>query len=41
MATLRPHRARLLGWHPVRPPLGYIGLGAVLGAAAAMSLSGE
>lgn len=41
IATLRHHRLGTLDWGPVRPLAGYIALGAILGAAAAMSLHGE
>lgn len=41
MATLRHHQARTVPWAQVRPLLGYIALGAVPGAAAALALSGD
>lgn len=41
LATLRQHRAGAVRWNMVRPLLGYIALGAVLGAAVAITLSGE
>ncbi|WP_104204567.1 sulfite exporter TauE/SafE family protein [Billgrantia saliphila] len=41
LATLRHHRARTLEWRPLWPLVGYIALGAILGATAAMSLHGE
>src|SRR6478735_9499600 len=41
MATLRHHRAGTLQWVAVRPLLAYIAIGAILGAAMAMSLSGN
>lgn len=41
MATLRHRRAGTLDWQRVRPLLGYVALGAVIGAAAAISLRGE
>ena len=41
MATLRQYRAGVLDWNPVRGLLGYIALGAVLGAGAALSVSGQ
>jgi len=41
LATLRHHRAGTVPWGPVRPLLGYVALGAVPGAAAAMALSGD
>ena len=41
MAMRRQYRAGVLDWHPVRALLGYIALGAVLGAAAAMSVNGQ
>ncbi|MGP9499152.1 sulfite exporter TauE/SafE family protein [Halomonas sp. AOP43-D1-4] len=41
MATWRHHRRQTVQWHLVRPLVGYIAMGAVLGAAVAVSLSGE
>jgi uncharacterized membrane protein YfcA len=41
MATLRHHRAGTVAWGEVRPLVGYIALGAVAGAMAAVSLSGD
>ncbi|ARP85394.1 sulfite exporter TauE/SafE family protein [Bordetella genomosp. 9] len=41
MATWRHHRARTLAWEHVRPLAAYIAAGAVAGAAAAVSLSGD
>ncbi|RUR34350.1 sulfite exporter TauE/SafE family protein [Vreelandella nanhaiensis] len=41
LATWRHHRRHTVQWHLVRPLVGYIAMGAVLGAAAAVSLSGE
>ncbi|WP_286897042.1 sulfite exporter TauE/SafE family protein [Achromobacter sp. UBA2119] len=40
MATLRHYKAGTVPWSQVRPLLGYVALGAVPGAAAAMALSG-
>lgn len=41
LATLRHHRARTLEWKPLLPLVGYVALGAMFGATAAMSLHGE
>ena len=41
LSTWRHHQRQTLQWHLVRPLVGYIAMGAVLGAAAAVSLSGE
>jgi len=41
LSTWRHHRRRTVQWHLVRPLAGYIAIGAVLGAAAAVSLSGD
>ncbi|WP_287125040.1 sulfite exporter TauE/SafE family protein [Chromohalobacter sp.] len=41
LSTWRHHRRRTVQWHLVRPLIGYIAIGAVLGAAAALSLSGD
>ncbi|MBV8250460.1 MAG: sulfite exporter TauE/SafE family protein [Comamonas sp.] len=41
MATLRHHRAGTVQWDQVRPLLGYIAIGAVPGAVAALALSGS
>lgn len=41
LATLRHHRARTLEWRPLWPLVGYVALGAIVGAAAAMSLRGD
>jgi len=41
LATRRHQRAGTLDWTQVRPLLGFIGLGAVVGAAAAVSADGE
>lgn len=41
LATLRHHRARTLEWRPLWPLAGYIALGAILGASAAVSLHGD
>lgn len=41
LATWRHHRRQTVQWQLVRPLVGYIALGAVLGAAVAVSLSGE
>ncbi len=40
LSTWRHHRRRTVQWRLVRPLVGYIAIGAVLGAAAAVSLSG-
>lgn len=40
MATLRHHRAGTVQWEQVRPLVAYIAVGAMLGAAAALALSG-
>ncbi|MDF3918518.1 sulfite exporter TauE/SafE family protein [Salinicola salarius] len=41
LSTWRHHRRRTVQWRLVRPLVGYIAIGAVLGAAAAVSVSGE
>ncbi|MCC5900607.1 MAG: sulfite exporter TauE/SafE family protein [Halomonas sp.] len=41
LSTWRHHQRQTVQWHLVRPLVGYIAMGAVLGAAAAVSLSGE
>ncbi|MCE3026709.1 sulfite exporter TauE/SafE family protein [Salinicola sp. DM10] len=41
LSTWRHHRRRTVQWRLVRPLVGYIAIGAVLGAAAAVSLSGD
>ncbi|WP_016914782.1 sulfite exporter TauE/SafE family protein [Vreelandella stevensii] len=41
LSTWRHHQRQTVQWHLVRPLVGYIAVGAVLGAAAAVSLSGE
>lgn len=41
MATLRHHRVRSVDWRQARPLLGYIAVGAAIGAGAAISLSGQ
>nr|WP_255698635.1 sulfite exporter TauE/SafE family protein [Halomonas desiderata] len=41
LSTWRHHRRRTVQWHLVRPLVGYIAIGAVLGAAAAVSLNGD
>ena len=41
LATLRHHKAGTVPWNQVRPLLGYIAVGAIPGAAAALALSGD
>ncbi|HCF9520803.1 TPA: sulfite exporter TauE/SafE family protein [Pseudomonas aeruginosa] len=41
LATLRHHKAGTVPWDQVRPLLGYIAVGAIPGAAAALALSGD
>ncbi|KAA0011974.1 sulfite exporter TauE/SafE family protein [Billgrantia pellis] len=41
LATLRHHRARTLEWRPLWPLVGYVALGAIVGAFAAISLRGD
>lgn len=41
MATLRHHRARTLDWRQLWPLIGYVALGAIIGASAATSLHAE
>nr|WP_269438809.1 sulfite exporter TauE/SafE family protein [Halomonas sp. IOP_6] len=41
LSTWRHHQRQTVQWQLVRPLVGYIAMGAVLGAAAAVSLSGE
>ena len=41
LSTWRHHQRQTVQWQLVRPLVGYIAVGAVLGAAAAVSLSGE
>lgn len=41
MSTLRHHRAGTVEWSQVRPLVGYIAVGAVVGAATALALSGD
>lgn len=41
LSTWRHHRLRTIQWRLVRPLVGYIAIGAVLGAAAAVSLNGD
>ncbi len=41
LATMRHHKAGTVPWDQVRPLLGYIAVGAIPGAAAALALSGD
>jgi len=41
LSTWRHHQRRTVQWNLVRPLVGYIAIGAVLGAAAAVSLNGD
>ncbi|MCE8021521.1 sulfite exporter TauE/SafE family protein [Halomonas sp. MCCC 1A11036] len=41
LATWRHHRARALEWRPLWPLAGYVAVGAIIGASAAISLRGD